>query len=108
MKEHTKSEQIVNLDEEQIHAVTGGTGGRIQNFVRIPRTYDENMLLAQHEKEARQAWSDAEHYLIAGSEKQARASFNDAHMHYNMITHINNNLRDGLPSLEHEPPARPH
>ena len=63
MKEHTKSEQIVNLDEEQIHAVTGGTGDRIQNFVRIPRTYDENMLLAQHEKEARQAWSSKQERL---------------------------------------------
>ena|SRR5690348_7112497 len=108
MEEHTKSEPIVDLDEGHLQAVTGGTGGRIQNFARIPRTYDESMLIAQHEKEARQALYDAENQLIAGSEKPAIKSFKDANMHYDMITHINNNVRAGLPSIGHEPPARPH
>jgi len=108
MEEHTKSEPIVDLDEGHLQAVTGGTGGRIQNFAGIPRTYDEKMLIAQHEKEARQALSDAENQLIAGSEKASIKSLKDAKMHYDMITHINNNVLRGLPSIGHESPARPH
>ncbi len=108
MEEHTTSEPVVNLDEGYLQAVTGGTNGRIQHFAGIPKTYDERMLIAQHEKEARQALHDAENELIAGSEKQAAKSYKDAKMHYDMITHITNNVPWGLPRIGHEPPARSH
>jgi hypothetical protein len=96
MEENAKNEQIVKLNEEQLQAITGGTGGRVSNFYHAPKDpdqYDEHMLIAQHKKEAEQALSDAYNYRIAGSKKEANKSLKDAAMHYDMIRHIDNNMR---------------
>ncbi len=93
MEGNTKIEQNLKLNEEQLQDITGGTGGRIQNFGGIPKTYDEHMLIKQHTWEAEQALSDAYNYRIAGSKKEANKSIKDAAMHYDMIRHIYNNVK---------------
>jgi hypothetical protein len=95
MEENTKNEQPMDLDEEQLQTITGGTGGRIQNFNHAPKDpnqYDAHMLIKQHEREAKQALNDAESFGIAGFKKEADKSFKDAKMHYDMIAHIYNNI----------------
>jgi hypothetical protein len=95
MEENTKNEQPIGLDEEQLQAITGGTGGRVSNFYHAPKDpgqYDAHMLIKQHEREAKQALNDAENQLIARNKGEATKLFKEAKMHYDMITHITYNI----------------
>jgi hypothetical protein len=91
MEENTKNKQLINLDEDQLQAITGGTGGRPSKFFNVPETPGVQTLLDQHQREAQQALSDAENFRIAGDKKKADKAFGEAKMHYDMMTHIYNN-----------------
>ena|SRR5689334_7087041 len=97
MEEDTKTEQSLNLNEDQLQTITGGTGGRVNTYfsVKDAANLDEKGLIKQHKREGDQAMSDAESLLIAGRKVKAVKSYKEATMHYNMITHISNNLAAG-------------
>lgn len=92
MEENTKNKQLMNLDEDQLQAITGGTGGRPPAFHKVPENYDEHWLLGEHQQQAEQALKDAENFKIAGNKGKADKAFGEATKHYDMMKHIYTNM----------------
>ena len=92
MEENTKNKQLINLDEDQLQAITGGTVGRPPAFHNVPETYDEHWLLQEHQSQAAQALKDAENFKIAGNKGEADKAFGEATKHYDMMKHIYTNM----------------
>ncbi len=97
MEEDTKTEQSLDVGEEQLQAITGGTGGRYIVAHAADHVNPVAVALEKHAYEAKQALNSAEFARLAGNKKGVNSAIKEANQHFEMISRLTQGTSHGEP-----------